>query len=157
MLFPHITWEDNHYRMSNYEGYFTEHPQVRVQKVEGEEEGVYYVHWDKWVYYTISMWDSEEEYLNGNENYDKETLVYVGIEEGVKEHSECSNQELLEVLWYEPEEGGIVEVYPRRYCGVQVHLPSGEVNWDTHEWGESYTDRTLIYKEGMLLPYQEEE
>ena len=153
MKTPHITWENNRYRMGDYDGFFTDHPQVRVEKLDDEGNAI--IHWDKWVYYTISVWDSEEDYHNNDENMEHETLAYVGIEGDVPEHSECSNQELLDVLWYELKEGAIISVYPRRYCSVEMHLPSGEVNWDTHEWGESYTDRTLILRNGKMELYEE--
>ena len=147
MLAP-ITWEENKYRWETYDGFFTNNEEVRIKKLD-DETGV--IHWGKWVYYSICVFDSVEDYREGEENYDMETPCYVGYEEDIPE------EENLHTMVWGWKEGMILQIHPRRYAGVEFSLVDGEVNWDTWDNGESYVDSTYIIQDGKCILWYDED
>ena len=116
-----ITWEQHNHNFENYDGYFTNHEGVHVKMLDEENAAI---HWGKWEYYSIAVYDSVEDYENGEENYDKESPCYVGMEEDTPDYMECEN--FLPLLFEGYEDGMILEIHPRRYAGVVVNLPTGD-------------------------------
>ena len=143
-----ITWEKQTYHYEQYDGFFTNHEGVLIQKIDEENA---FIHWGKWEYYSIAVYDNVEDYENGEENYNKETPCYVGLEEDIPDYMECDN--FLPLLLENYHDGMILEIHPRRYAGVKMNLSTGEVDWETWDNGESYVDSTYVIRDGKCIPF----
>ena len=142
-----ITWEPTNFRYENYDGVDYDN-ELYVKK---NPEGGYILRWGKWVYFTILYYASMEDYENEQEDLDKETCIYPGLDDNVTP-SQVNESNLLDLVWYQGGEGTVYTIHPRRYANVECN-EDFECDWDTWDNGESCEWDRFVIKNGVPVRF----
>ena len=137
-----LKWESITHRGETYDGCVRDdkHIYCYVTKEQDNKIGVYYPKWEWFSVCYSRLVDGEWE-----EDTNLEECYYPGLGDGVEPE---------ESAFTGMEEGMKADVHRRRYAYFEM-FEDGE--WVDNTWdnGESYVDKEVIMKNGVVVPYEE--